>query len=385
MFIPRALRLKSVKEAQKRKPHKTAAASRPDEDALEQAIPKTNTDAVAASTTTSYQEKQNDKRLDAKSSKSPHSTVSAEYLAQLAAGVELIFTDYAHQDTESAQWLQYRYRTIDAGEKCTWSFVLTGAIYCAPQWCGSIQVALDSIDPLGRTTTHLPIDIHLTAILEHSNIATLKPEANQIFLRQALQEVPSQILELSTNESYVRRRPTTYPAAFVPTNSFQVVNDDGISFWDQRTIYVEPHIRNLCKTPAKVAHWLKENGQLRAKWLPVQAVHTLYNSCAFVVLSGNVTHEDLWKKWRATEKPENWKVMTKMENLKRTEEYIALRKASIAEVASKRESGRTNAAKNGQQITRGSLGNREEVDGQQTARKRGGDEDIQDRMTKREA
>lgn len=345
MFIPRALRLKSVKEAQKRKPHKTAAASRPDEDALEQAIPKTNTDAVAASTTTSYQEKQNDKRLDAKSSKSPHSTVSAEYLAQLAAGVELIFTDYAHQDTESAQWLQYRYRTIDAGEKY----------------------------------------IHLTAILEHSNIATLKPEANQIFLRQALQEVPSQILELSTNESYVRRRPTTYPAAFVPTNSFQVVNDDGISFWDQRTIYVEPHIRNLCKTPAKVAHWLKENGQLRAKWLPVQAVHTLYNSCAFVVLSGNVTHEDLWKKWRATEKPENWKVMTKMENLKRTEEYIALRKASIAEVASKRESGRTNAAKNGQQITRGSLGNREEVDGQQTARKRGGDEDIQDRMTKREA
>jgi hypothetical protein len=73
-----------------------------------------------------------------------------------------------------------------------------------------------------------------------------------------------------------------------------------------------------------VAHWLKEHGQLKQKWLPVQAVHVLYNSCAFVILSGNVTHEDVWTRWRAAEKPDNWKMMTKVEHTKRTAEYIAL-------------------------------------------------------------
>lgn len=105
-----------------------------------------------------------------------------------------------------------------------------------------------------------------------------------------------------------------------------MVDDEGVSFWDQRTIYVEPHIRHLCKTPAKVAHWLKEHGQIKAKWLPIQAVHTLYNSCAFVVLSGNVMHEDVWRKWRDTGKPDDWKIMTKVEHTKRTREYLQLLK-----------------------------------------------------------
>jgi type IV secretory pathway VirB10-like protein len=69
---------------------------------------------------------------------------------------------------------------------------------------------------------------------------------------------------------------------------------------------------------------LKEHGQLKAKWLPVQAVHMLYNSCAFVVLSGSVMHADAWSKWRAAEKPDDWKIMTKVEHTKRTAEYIAL-------------------------------------------------------------
>jgi hypothetical protein len=102
------------------------------------------------------------------------------------------------------------------------------------------------------------------------------------------------------------------------------VNDDGLSFWDQRTIYVEPHTRDLCKTPAKVAHWLQEHGKMRDKWLPIQAVKTIYNSCAFVILSGNVTHEGMWQKWRDLDKPEYWKIMTKVEHTKRTDEYLAL-------------------------------------------------------------
>jgi hypothetical protein len=164
----------------------------------------------------------------------------------------------------------------------------------------------------------------MTAILQHTNISTLKPEATQVLLQQALREYPSDILEVTSIGYHVRRIPSSYPPKFLPHNSFEQVDDDGLSFWDQRTIYVEPHLRNICQTPAKLAHWLKEHGQLRSKWLPIQAVHMLYNSCAFVVLSGVVVHDNTWSKWRAAEKPENWKVMTKVEHTKRTAEYIAL-------------------------------------------------------------
>jgi len=166
--------------------------------------------------------------------------------------------------------------------------------------------------------------IHLTALLQHTNIASLRPEATQVGLRQAIQERCTSNLQLSENGFYVRRRPSTYPLSFVPQDSFSIVDDEGVSFWDQRTIYVEPHIRHLCKTPAKVSHWLQEHGQIKAKWLPVQAVETLYNSCGFVVLSGNVMHEDAWKKWRVAEKPTDWKIMTKAEHTKRTNEYLDL-------------------------------------------------------------
>lgn len=104
----------------------------------------------------------------------------------------------------------------------------------------------------------------------------MKPEATQPYLQQALQRYPSDILEISQNGYNVRRIPSSYPPDFLPENSFAEVDDDGVSFWDQRTIYIEPHLRNLCQTPAKVAYWLQEHGQLRSKWLPIQAVHMLW-------------------------------------------------------------------------------------------------------------
>jgi hypothetical protein len=161
-------------------------------------------------------------------------------------------------------------------------------------------------------------DIHLTAILEHTNIASLKPEASQVLLQQALKDHPSRILDVSSSGYYVRRKPASYPPKHLPHNSFEVIDDDGLTFWDQRTIYVEPHLRNICQTPAKVAQYLAQHGQLRPKWLPIQAVHTLWNSCVFVV------HEEVWQKWREADKPENWKIMTKVEHTKRTAEYVAL-------------------------------------------------------------
>jgi hypothetical protein len=167
-------------------------------------------------------------------------------------------------------------------------------------------------------------DVHLTAILSHPYISKLKPEATQILLQQALHDHPSPLLELSHTGYHVRRRPSTYPAPFVPANSFDITDDDGLAFWDQRTIYVEPHLRNICPQPARVVQWLADHGALKPKWLPIQAVHTLWNSCAFVVLSGSVMHEGTWSKWRETGKPEDWKIMTKVEHTKRTAEYCAL-------------------------------------------------------------
>jgi hypothetical protein len=301
MFVPRALRLKGVKETQKRKPAGSDVTEASSDDALVQAMQNASTNSAAPSPAAQEEDVGNKTKNNKgpKGSKPGATATTPEYLAQLVAGMELIFTDYAHQDDDGARWLVERYRTVDSEEKY----------------------------------------IHLTAILDHPNLATLKPQATQPLLRHALQEFPSPTLDLSPSGFYVRRRPSTYPAPFVPPNSFSVVdNDSGLSFWDQRTIYVEPHIRHLCKTPAKVAHWLKEHGQLRAKWLPVQAVHTLYNSCAFVVLSGNVMHEDQWGKWRAAGKPDDWRVMTKAENLKRTEEYEALVRESKAQAARQRGS-----------------------------------------------
>lgn len=298
MFVPRALLLKGVKENQKRKPNRPADSNLTEassEDALVQAMQNASTNSAAPSPA-SHEEEVGEKTKSTKSAKPGATTANPEYLAQLIDGMELIFTDYAHQHRDSARWLRERYRTVDGGEKY----------------------------------------IHHTAVLEHLNISTLKPQATQTLLRKALQDIASPTLELSPSGFYVRRRPSTYPAPFVPPNSFSVVDDLGLRFWDQRTIYVEPHIRHLCRTPAKVAHWLKEHGQLRAKWLPVQAVHTLYNSCAFVVLSGSVMHEDQWEKWRAMEKPEDWKIMTKVENLRRTEEYKNLVREARAEVAKQR-------------------------------------------------
>jgi hypothetical protein len=166
--------------------------------------------------------------------------------------------------------------------------------------------------------------VHLTAVLQHPNIAGLKPAATQILLQQALHDHPSRFLECSDNGYYVRRRPSSIPLPFVPPNSFDTADDNGLAFWDQRTIYVEPHIRNLCQTPARVAYWLAAHGDLKPKWLPIQAVHMLWNSCAFVVLSGNVTHADAWQKWRDAAKPQDWKIMTKVEHTRRTAEYVHL-------------------------------------------------------------
>ncbi|EAT76991.2 hypothetical protein SNOG_15616 [Parastagonospora nodorum SN15] len=235
MFVPRALRLKGVRET-KPKPSKPPpeVTQRRQDEALVDAM-----QGISTNSPTPQEEQIEPKATPRGGPKFTVKAVTPEYLSQLVVGMELIFSDYAHQE-------------------------------------------------------------------------------------EALREHPSKILELSSNGYHIRRIPSSYPPKFLPHNSFEQVNDDGLSFWDQRTIYVEPHLRDLCKTPARVAHWLREHGQLKQKWLPIQAVYTLHNSCAFIVLSGNITHADVWSKWRAAEKPDNWKILTKVEHSKRTAEYVAL-------------------------------------------------------------
>ncbi|KAH7361179.1 hypothetical protein BKA66DRAFT_425880 [Pyrenochaeta sp. MPI-SDFR-AT-0127] len=284
MFVPRALRLKGVRELPRLKAAKAPTEPPADpmdtsnEDALVEAMEKTST------TSPGPQSEYIDPKAVKRGPRFTTKPVTSEYVAQLAAGIELIFTDYALQEQTRAKWLQDHYRTVDGKEGF----------------------------------------IHLTAILEHPNISSMKPEASQVLLQQAVQDHPSRILECSEKGYHVRRKPSSYPPPFLPNDSFDVVDDDGLTFWDQRTIYVEPHLRSLCQTPAKVAYWLAEHGQLRPKWLPIQAIYMLWNSCAFVVLSGSVMHEDTWQKWRATNRPEDWKIMTKVEHTKRTAEYVAL-------------------------------------------------------------
>ncbi|KAF1830471.1 hypothetical protein BDW02DRAFT_507469 [Decorospora gaudefroyi] len=281
MFVPRVLRLKGLREKARPgtakpapKPVADRAQAHPD-DAPVEARQQTSTNAPA------HESEQHEAKVITKSPR-----FSALYVAELAAGMELIFSVYAHQEEQRVQWLQRHYRTVDGGETY----------------------------------------IHLAAILEHPNITSMKPEANIVLLQQALRDHPSKTLQVSQNGYYVRRSPSSYLPKYLPDNSFEVVDDQGLAFWDQRTIYVEPHARAMCQAPARVAHWLVQHGQLREKWLPIQAVHTLFPSCAFVVLSGSVMHDDIWQKWRETEQPEDWIIMTKVEHTRRDAEYEALLK-----------------------------------------------------------
>lgn len=302
MFVPRAVRLKGIKEPQKAS--KTRAEPPKQEADIEGVT-------AALKITSTFHTSPQPEHIDSqKAFTGPRFTapkVDEDYLEKLLCGIQLLFTDYAHQCEDGKRWLETHYRVVDGEDQCR-----------------------PHVPHLRTHTSNCAsVDIHLSAILKHPNISTLKPEATQPLLRRAIESQDSTTLELAPNGYLVRRRPSTYPFSFVPTNSFEVVDDDGLSFWDQRTIYVEPHTRDLCKTPARVAQWLKKHGQMKEKWFPIQAVHTLFNSCAFVVLSGKVVHEEVWRKWRELDRPECWKIMTKVEHTKRTNEYLGLLKKEI--------------------------------------------------------
>lgn len=109
MFVPRALRLKGVKEpkkAQKQSPTKVLSAesstSNPDE-------------AISAT----LQPEQSKELAKPKSgNRFTNAPITSKYLQQLVCGVELIFTDYVHQDKYGTSWLEKHYREVDGESKC---------------------------------------------------------------------------------------------------------------------------------------------------------------------------------------------------------------------------------------------------------------------------
>jgi hypothetical protein len=119
MFVPRAVRLKGVKEPPRPKLSKLSAkfqTSNDDTNRKDDGLVEAMGDASMNSPAP-----QQDAVPDTAPTRGPRFTtkpVTPEYIAQLAAGIELIFTDYAHQEEERSRWLRTRYRAVDGEENC---------------------------------------------------------------------------------------------------------------------------------------------------------------------------------------------------------------------------------------------------------------------------
>lgn len=115
MFVPRALRLKGIKEPERHKAAKPPATEddhAANDDALVDAMQGISTGSPEA---------QQDVASGKELARGPRFTVkpvTPEYIAQLAAGIELIFSDYAHREPARSEWLRKVYRTIDGEQKC---------------------------------------------------------------------------------------------------------------------------------------------------------------------------------------------------------------------------------------------------------------------------
>lgn len=113
MFIPRALRLKGVKE----RPKETTSAS--GERPAKKARIKISPGAIDEANTSREldQQEQNDTR-PARGPTFTTPQVTHEFLGWLVAGMEMIFSDYAYQAEEGAAWLEKHYREVDREGKC---------------------------------------------------------------------------------------------------------------------------------------------------------------------------------------------------------------------------------------------------------------------------
>ncbi len=118
MFIPRALRLKGIREPPrpKSKSAKKVSQSSPSKAHASNEIVVTE---EPPGESTDISPHLDEPKIVKPDSRFTSKNVTSEYIAEVAAGIELIFTDYAHQESERAKWLQDHHRNIDEGDKCT--------------------------------------------------------------------------------------------------------------------------------------------------------------------------------------------------------------------------------------------------------------------------
>lgn len=119
MFVPRAVRLKGVKEPPRprlSKPPAESQISKDDtnsRDGLVEAMGDASMDSP-----TPQQGVASDAPVPSRGPRFTTKPVTPEYISQLAAGIELIFTDYAHQEEDRSRWLKNRYRLVDGDANC---------------------------------------------------------------------------------------------------------------------------------------------------------------------------------------------------------------------------------------------------------------------------
>jgi hypothetical protein len=232
--------------------------------------------------------------------------VDDAYLQKVVCGLELIFSDYAHHDAASKAWSTPFYRTINGEEKCkSLPFPLT----TNPQ---EIPMLIND-----------DLDIHLSVLISHRALSTLRPQCTQTHITNAITAYPSPLLETTSSHpsapiTHVRRKPSTYPAPFMPVSLGPSPPTPSPEFWHARTIYVEPSQRFVTSVPAALAWHIKNDARMREKWLPVQAV--LYDGlkgehlCAWVVLSGDVEVGGMFEKWDEARRKRNAEALAAAED-----------------------------------------------------------------------
>ncbi|ORY00375.1 hypothetical protein BCR34DRAFT_606275 [Clohesyomyces aquaticus] len=329
-FVPRALRLKGVREPanppRKRPPPKvrscpedrlctfveqnevTSSAAPPTSDEDQQSLALAFRDKTTEADTSNSQDQIRPRSDTAHGSKHTEASVTEDYLAQIVCGVDLLFTDYAIQSRKGSKWLKDHYQH----------------------------------DPRGNEY------IAIKDIVDHPYIDRLRPTPTEALIRRALQEKASMFLEISEDGTLVRRNPFFYPYKFTPENSFSEVDDSGVTYWHQKTVYIEPHDLTLVKNPAKFSWYLQTQVFRGDIWLPIQHILPMHKSCAFVVTTRNVVQQEAWTH---IDIPISWKVMSWVEHKKRTEEYLEILQNEKEELEAEAEN--EVKRKNGSQRKRG--------------------------------
>ncbi|KAF2499720.1 hypothetical protein BU16DRAFT_579221 [Lophium mytilinum] len=205
---------------------------------------------------------------------------TGDYLKEVALGVEIFFSDYAHRDSTSA--------------------------------LNRLQKVIDGESGY----------IHFQTLIMSRLLDRMKPYATLDTIRRALQAYPPETVEIAPKGFYARRKPSTYPLPSILGEEAAAVKEkeEGINFWDSHTIYVEPSNPLMCVRPTTVAASLLKNGDLSPELLPIQAVHALRPGCALIVLSGPITSGS-GEQWLAKGLPKDWIVMSKEDYHGRTQEY----------------------------------------------------------------